>query len=122
MMAILVEKVLVCGGRNFDNRKLLNTVLNRYLISHLIQGGARGADKLAGQWALERGISVTIYHAEWDKYGKGAGFIRNFAMLLEGRPDLVIAFPGGKGTAHMVKIAKKKKIPIIKVTEEMNNG
>ncbi|KKN72109.1 hypothetical protein LCGC14_0413950 [marine sediment metagenome] len=121
-MATLIGKVLVCGGRNFDNKKFLHHVLNQYLISHLIQGGAKGADKLARQWALERGISVTSYHADWDKYGKGAGFIRNFAMLLEGRPDLVIAFPGGKGTAHMVKIAKKKKIPIIEVTEEMNNG
>jgi len=52
------------------------------------------------------------FPADWGKYSKSAGYIRNKQMLAEGKPDLVVAFPGGKGTANMVKLAKLANIPI----------
>jgi predicted Rossmann-fold nucleotide-binding protein len=56
-----------------------------------------------------------IFPANWPKHGKGAGFIRNQQMLNEGKPDLMIAFPGGKGTADMIEKAIKAGIKVIEV-------
>jgi hypothetical protein len=99
-------KVLACGGRDFDDREAvyayLDALNSEQAISELIEGGARGADTLAGDWADERGISHRIFEANWDKYRAAAGPIRNKQMLDEGKPDLVVAFPGGKGTANMM--------------------
>jgi hypothetical protein len=111
---------LVCGGRTYEDKVTLNKVLEDILrhleIDAIIHGAARGADHNAGIWAWEMGIPIEAYPAEWDKYGKRAGFIRNEKMLVEGHPDLVVAFPGGNGTAHMVSLAKKAGVEIIEVT------
>lgn len=100
-------RVLVCGGRNFTDYKRVCQVLDGlstvYLIIH---GGARGADSLAGRYAEERGIPVECYPARWKEEGKAAGVLRNQRMLAA-EPDIVIAFPGGKGTADMVRRAHK---------------
>lgn len=97
--------VLVCGGRDFDDRELLYSTLerlhNRLGFSKLIHGGARGADCMAGEWAFERNIPVEEFLADWDT-GRGAGIRRNTEMLQKGKPDLVVVFPGGKGTANMI--------------------
>lgn len=100
-------KVLVCGGRDYTDRyhvdNVLDAVLWRYFgITELIHGGANGADRLAGDWASLRGIPVRVFHADWRTHGKAAGPIRNQKMLDESKPDLVVAFPGGRGTADMV--------------------
>jgi len=85
-------------------------------ITHLIQGGADGVDKFAGGWAaFKPGIVRYVCHAEWDKYGRMAGPIRNCRML-EWKPDLVVAFPGGAGTANMVKQAEAAGVKIRFVT------
>lgn len=78
----------------------------------IIVGGARGADTIAQQVAENLGISVKVVKAEWDKYGKSAGPIRNQKML-EMEPDLVIAFMRGKtkGTMDMIKRAREAGIP-----------
>ena len=81
----------------------------------VIEGGARGADRLARLWARARGIHVATVDALWDYYDNGAGPIRNQAML-QLRPDVVVAFPGGTGTADMVKRAKAAGIQVIEVT------
>ena len=98
-------RVLVCGGRGFNDVTLLRTTLDelhaRYGFKVLIHGMQIGADLLAGQWGEDSGIKVEPYRAEWTKYGKAAGPIRNARMLAEGKPQLVIAFPGGKGTRDM---------------------
>lgn len=100
-------KVLVCGGRDFDNYELLKEVLNKLEKKDLsiIHGYAMGADKLALDWSVLNKIPCMGYSVDWEKYGKSAGPIRNKQMLEEGKPDLVIAFPGGKGTANMIKQA-----------------
>jgi hypothetical protein len=109
------RRVLVCGGRDFYDVSLVNRTLNaghaRSPVGVLIHGGARGADRLAGAWAEARGIPVEVFPvlpADWERLGPKAGPLRNARMLDEGRPDVVVAFPGGAGTADMVEQAKAR--------------
>ena len=117
----MTYRVLACGGRDFRNVALAHKVLNELHATHgvtcLIEGGAQGADKLALLWAISRKPSIDIesYQARWDTLGRGAGFIRNARMLKEGKPDLVVAFPGGEGTRNMVTLARRAGVPIILV-------
>ena len=109
-------KVLVCGGRNYLHREHVFMVLDSLEPSVVIHGGARGADQLAGAWAKERKVEFRKYPAQWNRYGKSAGFRRNEQMLNEENPDLVIAFPGGNGTAHMVRIARQRGYRVTEIT------
>lgn len=115
-------KVLVCGGRDFTNVGVLDATLD-YIhktmgpISAVIHGKAKGADMLAGQWARSRGIDEQPFAADWVKHGRAAGPIRNQQMLNEGKPDFVVAFPGGKGTADMVSRAKRHDFSVVEVSE-----
>ena len=74
-------KVLVCGGRSFTDRTLLEATLDRLHHAHvftaLIEGDARGADRLAGEWAEAQGIEHIVYKADWDGFGAKAGPLRN---------------------------------------------
>lgn len=81
----------------------------------IIQGGARGADRAADEWAIINWVPLETYLPDWDKYRKAAGPIRNKQMLDEGKPDVVIAFPGGRGTANMVSLAKKAGVEVVEV-------
>jgi ribA/ribD-fused uncharacterized protein len=78
-----------------------------------ICGMARGADLIGRAWAKELGIPVEEYHADWKRYGRAAGPIRNQRMADEGKPDCVLALPGNSGTASMVEIARKAGIKTI---------
>ena len=106
-------RALVCGGRDYDDYAFVEQVLDFYGPDTVIHGAARGADSLAGCWAAERGVTVEAFPANWHRDGRAAGPIRNVKMLADGRPDVVIAFPGGKGTEHMVKIAKAKGVQVL---------
>lgn len=108
-------RVLVCGGRDFDDFNLLAATLEPYRdnIRVVIHGAARGADTLAETWAKEWGKGVHRFPAQWDKHGKAAGPIRNQRMIDAGRPDLVVAMPGGSGTADMVRRAKEAGIRVV---------
>ena len=108
-------RVLVCGGRNYRDRDRVFQVLDSIEPSVVIHGAARGADQLAGAWAKERQVSCKTYPAQWDRYGKSAGFRRNEQMLSEGNPDLIIAFPGGNGTAHMMRIARQRGYEVTEI-------
>ena len=113
-------RVLVCGGRDFWDDdwfyEVLNEINDTYnfhnKISLIIEGGAAGADAMAKGFAKVNDIPYETYEADWNTYGKSAGPIRNKQMLEEGKPDLVIAFPGGKGTANMVKLAREANIEV----------
>jgi len=111
------DRALVCGGRDFENVDLLYDTLDKFLgpIAVVISGGARGADSLAEMWADERGIPVERYEADWGTHGKAAGPIRNQRMLEEGKPGVVFAFPGGRGTADMVGRARRAGVRVIEV-------
>jgi hypothetical protein len=99
----------------YDDAACAYSMLDLFGVSFVAQGGARGADALAGQWAQDRGVSQKRIPAEWIKHGRAAGHIRNAYMLLE-KPDLVIAFPGGTGTADMVRQAKKAGVCVVEIT------
>lgn len=108
-------KILVCGGREFKDRDFVfNTLGNVHAtcpVTCVVHGNAPGADSLADEWATSEGIEVRCYPAQWVLHGRRAGPIRNAKMLAE-EPDIgiVVAFPGGKGTADMVAKAKRKGI------------
>jgi hypothetical protein len=115
-------KVLVCGGRDFNDPLTLGSWLggihkNNGPITLLIEGGARGADFMARKFAEWQGIPVKTFEADWSGLGRSAGPIRNKRMLDEGKPDLVVAFEGGKGTANMVKQAKASGIKVLMATK-----
>lgn len=123
-------KVLVCGGRDYNDydrvRSVLDSVCDEFGLWDegtflpeditIIHGGARGADRLADEWAMANWVPIEEYKAEWDKYGKSAGHRRNQEMLDKAKPDLVIAFPGGRGTADMVRRAKEAGIEVREIT------
>ena len=111
--------VLVCGGRDFSDRKLAYKAIEQAIAenksitqdnSFIMSGGQRGADTLALDWAEENEWNSARIPAKWKKHGKIGGNIRNrelrqIAMLLGGRDQIAfIALPGGVGTAHMVRI------------------
>ena len=106
-------KALVCGGRTYDDREALDRALGLLPITLLIHGGAPGADRLAGRWAHDHAVPYLVYFAEWNRYGRSAGNLRNTRMLVEGKPNVVIAFPGGNGTADMIRQARAAGVPII---------
>lgn len=109
-------KVLVCGGRDYSDRERVFEVLDQLdascHIGCVIQGGARGADALGDAWAEERQRASATFKAPWNALGKRAGPVRNGWMLEYGQPDLVVAFPGGSGTANMVSRAKAAGIEV----------
>lgn len=109
--------VLVCGGRNFAAGEWLFKVLDKLHseneITLIIHGNARGADVLAGAWARKNSVGCQSFPADWGKHGKAAGPIRNQEMLDASTPDLVIAFPGARGTADMKNRAQKAGVKIM---------
>lgn len=104
-------RVLVCGGRNFHDRRAVDDALDRLHqkrgIDFLIVGGTSGADYLAWQWAEGLGVPCGVYNAAWKEHGRRAGPLRNQRMLDDGKPDGVVAFPGGSGTADMITRARR---------------
>lgn len=120
-------RVVVTGGRFYEDYATLSKELDRIhtegykhlepSITQLAHGDCEdgGADRLAGYWADANNIPVTPYPALWYKYGDPAGPIRNRVMLRLFHPDLVIAFPGGKGTKDCIEKATRMHIPIYRV-------
>lgn len=139
---VVSRRVLVCGGRTFGivrdpssehdvvraqrQRVLLHRVLDyhhsRSPFEVVIDGAATGADTIAHQWAMQHDVHSRRFLADWQRYGRRAGAIRNKQMLDEGHPDLVIAFPGGPGTAMMVELAQARGIRVIEVGEDESDA
>ncbi len=109
-------EILVCGGREFNEEgflyRVLDSALAHYKDIKIIAGGARGADSLAVDWAKSRNVPFQEFPANWTRYKKSAGPRRNQQMLDENNIFLVIAFPGGSGTADMVARAEKAGIHV----------
>jgi hypothetical protein len=129
-------RIIVCGGRKYEDMGSVFIVLDslphpEHLL--LMHGAATGADSLAQKWAILRDARVKSYPANWGDlehddaiikktpsgryYDVNAGRRRNEEMLKE-LPDLVIAFPGGNGTAHMVQIALDAMVPVYRFRPE----
>lgn len=112
-------KVVVTGGRDFNDRALLFRVLDRIHqetpITLIRNGGMTGADALSSRWAYTRRVDTECVGARWGSCGGRAGPLRNETMLA--RPtDLVVAFPGGRGTADAVRQAQRMDRTVIQVT------
>lgn len=109
-------KVIIAGGREFNDYKALKVycdgILQNQSEVEIVSGGARGADALGEQYAKERGYPVKLFPADWDQYGKRAGFLRNEQM--SEYADALIAFWDGasKGTGHMINLAKERGLKI----------
>lgn len=108
--------VIVCGGREFADYQLVRAVLQSLNLGVVVQGAARGADRLAARAARELGVETMSFPANWDEYPRRAGIIRNREML-EHNPDAVIAFEGGPGTVNMVSIGDKAGIAVYRITK-----
>jgi predicted Rossmann-fold nucleotide-binding protein len=108
-------RILVCGGRHYADAVLvalaLDTIQKKYGITTIIHGAASGADGLADAWATGHSIPQERHPADWKHHSRMAGLIRNQAML-DTKPDVVVAFPGGSGTADMVRRAKAAGVPV----------
>ena len=102
-------KTIIAGSRSIDSLDLIFQVVNesKFNITTVVSGGARGVDQLGEQWAKMNNIPIDIYPANWDKYGKSAGYKRNTIMAMNA--DALIAIWDGesKGTKHMIDLAEK---------------
>ncbi len=110
-------RVIIAGGRDFDNYPGLVQVMDRLLANvtdeiTVVCGMARGADTLGERYAKERGYAIRYFPADWDEYGRAAGYIRNEEMAKNA--DALVAFWDGKsnGTCHMIETAKRYKLDI----------
>lgn len=114
--------VVVTGGRDYADAAAVARTLDKvhavHVISTLVHGAATGADTLAGKWAKSKGVpckAVPVKPADWEAHGPAAGPKRNQAMLDRFKPDLLVAFPGGAGTADCVRRARKAGIVVLVV-------
>lgn len=121
-------KILVCGSRTFSDREAIEAVLNglwwpdlnasQPRLLTIIEGGALGADTIAGEWAdATAGVERRQFLADWRTHNRSAGPIRNQRMLEEGEPDLVLAFVNkplerSVGTFDMVRRARQRRLPV----------
>lgn len=120
-------RVIICGGRDWSHRDMTYAALDildgKHLFAQVIHGAARGADTLAGQWAKDRGIPIREFPADWQpkhlggRTDRSAGHRRNQQMLDEGRPHLVIAFPGGAGTRSMIEKSHAAGVRVINLRD-----
>lgn len=116
-------KVIIAGTRDFNDYAFLKKNLDYFLQGinpnneeiEIVSGNARGADKLGERYAKEHNLPVKLFPANWDKYGKRAGYLRNQEMA--NYSDVLIAFwdEKSKGTKHMIDIAKKQDLTVIVV-------
>ena len=107
-------KVLVTGGRDFADADRLHDAIVKLKPTVVVHGWARGADTLAMEWAKKREIPCMCYPARWKTYGAAAGPLRNSEMIEKEKPDMVLAMPGGRGTAHMIQCAEAAGIPVVR--------
>lgn len=129
LKALAKRKLIVCGGRDFDDENFVFEVLDKINPTVIVNGGARGADNLSTKWAQSRGKEFREYPAKWSIHGKIAGPLRNKEMfnaesdekLNEENGEVllgVLCFPGGRGTEHMMQISieklGKEKVLVIK--------
>jgi len=122
-------RVLVCGDRKYQHYMIINVMLDGFLLNYpnmvLIEGYANGADMIAHEWGvanLDEKNHLT-FPADWSRYGKAAGPIRNQQMLVEGKPEIVLAFHNNinlsKGTKHMIDLATEKGVFVHLIAKQM---
>ena len=122
--------VIICGSREYENYELLkekcNTILSRKLIDPdikvvIISGCAKGADSLGEKYASEIGLEILKYPADWDKYGKRAGYLRNKQMAEIGNAVIAFMVPGenkNRGTKNMISLARASNLLVREIIDE----
>jgi hypothetical protein len=104
-------KIIVAGSRDFNNYELLKETMDKIIGEEtditIISGCARGADKLGERYAEERKYKLELYPAEWDKFGRASGYIRNRSMALNGEVCVVFWDGQSKGTQHMINLSNE---------------
>ncbi|MHB1732993.1 MAG: DUF2493 domain-containing protein [Ferrimicrobium acidiphilum] len=115
-------RVIVCGGRDYTDQDAIRTHLKLLRAvspdATIIHGAAPGADAWAGYIAGTLGFHVEVHPADWARHGRVAGPIRNQEMLDSGA-DLVIAFPGGRGTQDMINKAESAGVPVERIQPKL---
>lgn len=121
-------RLLVAGGRDWTDTEavyqMLDSLNRNTGIDVVIEGNAKGVDRIAGYWARRRRIDNRKFAADWKTHGKAAGPIRNQHMIDEGRPDLAVVYPGGRGTQDMRKrlekagIIRYEPVPLVGLDED----
>lgn len=110
---------LICGGREYADQPFMYKTLDELNPDEVVVGGAPGADTMAEGWAIMNGVARHVHPANWSSQGKSAGPIRNQEMLdMHPDIDVVIAFPGGSGTADMVRRAEAAGIEVREIKDE----
>lgn len=107
-------KIVVAGSRSFNNYELLKEKLDFYIGNHqdveIVSGTARGADSLGERYAQEKGFFVRRFPADWDKYGKRAGYLRNEEMAKYSTHAVIFWDGSSRGTASMIKLCQQYKL------------
>ena len=119
-------RIIICGGRHFSDQERLETVMSSLMEENdlssedieIVSGHCAGADILGELWAKNHSSKCTVFPAEWNKYGRAAGPIRNTKMIeyAEGaKIPIVVAFVNErtKGTWDTVHKAQKKNIMVV---------
>lgn len=110
-------RAIVCGGRTLTDRDWIFGKLDDVFFGQMptiLHGGCAGVDSIAGEWARSRGLPCEVYPADWNRYGRAAGPMRNRKMI-RSNPDVVVAFPGGRGTSSMRILAKIAGVRLVDV-------
>ncbi len=113
-------RVVVCGGKDFQDRTLCFDTLAKELSClndiEIVSGHARGADMLGEEYACANSLELKLFPADWQRYGRAAGPIRNRQMIeyAQEKTALVIAFWDGKsrGTKNTIELARKSGIEV----------
>lgn len=119
-MTMKEYNIIIAGSRNFNDYKILENVCDTFILPlivkklvRIVSGTARGADKFGEMYAASHNIPVLKYPADWDKYGKSAGYIRN-GQMAEIAHFLIVFWDGNSfGTKNMIEEAKKRNIPTL---------
>lgn len=115
--------IAIVGSREYSQLDKVRDYVDALSVDdHVISGGARGVDSAAVTAAKRRGLKSTVYHAEWDRYGRSAGFKRN--ILIVNDADKLVAFWDGKsrGTQHSIDLATKKGIPVEIISDKQTSN
>ena len=107
-------KTIIAGSRGIIGINAVRVAVLRcpWTITEVVSGTARGVDRLGEQWAAENNIPITRFPADWNQFGKSAGYIRNEAMAEYAEALLAIWDGVSKGTGHMIDIATMKDLEI----------
>lgn len=112
-------KIIIAGGRDFNDYELLKAKMDFFLKNkikegikiYIVSGVAKGSDSLGERYARERGYSIISFPANWDRYGLRAGYLRNAEMLAEANAAVVFWNGTSKGSKHMIDIMTKANKP-----------